>query len=67
MLNAVNNMIKSCAGIICPLLGVWLRRTTGSWHALFDGAGALGIVTALIFAVWAKVRPPPRFRDTADD
>jgi hypothetical protein len=37
MLNAVNNMIKSSAGIIMPPLGVYLRRRTGSWHALFYG------------------------------
>ena len=41
MLNAVNNMIKSAAGIICPPLGVFLVRRTGSWHALFYGIAVL--------------------------
>ena len=66
MLNAVNNMIKSAAGIICPPLGVFLVRRTGSWHALFYGIAVLHAVSGLVFAGWAKTRPAPQFRE-ADD
>ena len=63
MLNAVNNMIKSSAGIISPALGVLLRRWSGSWRPLFNLCAILHVGSAIVFSVFAKTKPAKRFRD----
>ena len=65
-LNAVNNMIKSSAAIISPVLGVFLKRITGSWHALFFLTAGFHALSALVYGVWAQVEPAPAFREKQD-
>eukprot|EP01047_Picozoa_sp_COSAG01_P106083 COSAG01_NODE_35228_length_535_cov_0.555046_1_plen_41_part_10 len=36
-------------GIVVPALGLWLRRRTGSWHALFVLTAALQLTTGIVF------------------
>jgi hypothetical protein len=62
--NAVNNMIKSSAGILSPALGLLLRKRTGSWRPLFHVCAALHVASALVFGAFAQIEPAKRFRDT---
>ena len=65
MLNAVNNMIKSSAGVIAPPLGVLIKSRTESYRSLFWIASVGHALSSIVFALWAQVEPAPRFRDDA--
>ena len=67
MLNAVNNMIKSTAGVLAPALGVLIKKQTGSYAALFYSCAVLHAGSALVFALRAKITPASRFREASDE
>jgi hypothetical protein len=41
--------VANIPGIVVPALGLWLRRRTGSWHALFVLTAALQLTTGMVF------------------
>ena len=56
---AMGNTICQIGQIGGPFVGVAIRRITGVWWPHFAAMGALNIVSAMMFAKWGDVVPPP--------
>ena len=62
LLAGIGNQIANCAGLVVPVLVVWLKEVSGSWFWSFAQVAVISVVAALIYIPLIQVEPPKKKR-----